>query len=91
LGRRRARGLGSLAEAISKRCTVFGSAVVRLANDGREVEVELAEIGPGDNAISSAIQGIAGGDSFVNNQVQCTVGRVVVLNNLDDGREQMLL
>lgn len=57
----------TLAEPIAEsRCSLL-RAVVRFTDDGRQVEVQAAQISSGHDAVGTAIQRIAGGDGSVGN------------------------
>lgn len=69
--RRRVAGSGcaglTLAETESKTGAGLGSAVVRLADERGQVEVQAAKVGSRDDTIGSSIQRVAGGDRRIRN------------------------
>lgn len=60
----------TLAEAEAERGAGGGSAVVGLADDGGQVEVELAEIGTGDDTVGTAVQRVASSNGGVDDLVE---------------------
>ena len=67
-----------------------GGAGVGVADGGVDVEVELAEVGAGDDAVLLAVEGVAGGDGQIHDLLQLAGGRVVVHGLLDDVRVQVV-
>lgn len=82
--------LSTLAEAEAKGGAGLGSAVVALADDGGEVEVEHAEVSTADDTVGTSIKGITGGNGGVDDLVQGTGGGVVVLDELNHVGEDVV-
>lgn len=80
----------TLAEAKAQGGVVLFSAVVGLANDGGEVEVQHAKVSTGDNTIGTAVERVTGFNGSVDDLVKFARGRVVVHGVFNSGREDMV-
>ncbi|KAG9533354.1 tannase, partial [Aureobasidium melanogenum] len=80
----------TLAEPEAQGRASLSSTVVRFSNEGSQVEMQLAEIGTGDDAICSSIERIASGNGRIHYLGQRTGRRVVVHGMLDSGWIDMM-
>lgn len=81
---------GALAEAEAQGGVVLFSAIVGLADNRGEIEVQHAEVSTGNNAIGTAVERVTGFNGSVDDLVKLARGRVVIHGVFNGGREDVV-